>query len=164
MKLIDISTPNHPGTFAMVDDADFDHLNQRKWCLSRPNGYAVRMEGGRKTKITIYMHRAILKPSPGMQVDHINGNRLDNRRENLRTCTSAENNMNRRPTPGRALPKGVDWCAKDGRFRASIGVNKQTIHLGAFPTAAQAESARIEAAKKYHGEFARYNAITEDAK
>jgi len=155
MKLIDISTPKFHNTFTMVDDADYEYLNQWKWCMC-DKGYAQK-KGQRiagKSK-QIYMHLEIMKPSPGMLVDHRFGNKLDNRRENLRICTKAENQRNRKPTSGRTLPKGVDWRTKSRRFAAQISANNRQIHLGYFDTASEAEAAYIEAAKKYHGEFYR---------
>lgn len=152
MKLIDISTPKHPNTFTMVDDADYDWLNQWKWFMDGC-GYARRNQWIDGKQKTIFMHREILNPPPGMMGDHRFGNRLDNRRENLRICTRAENGMNQKPRIGRPLPKGVYWRAKHLRFRAQIRVKTRIIHLGQFHTASEAEAAYIEASKKYHGEF-----------
>lgn len=153
MKLIDISTPKYPNTFTMVDDEDYDWLNQWKWCFG--SRYVVRgkFENGRCR--TIYMHLEILKPPSGMQGDHRFGDKLDHRRENLRICTNAENNRNKKPTPGRTLPKGVYQVSAKHGFRARIKLNYVLINLGYFATEAEAETAYIEAAKKYHGEFAR---------
>lgn len=163
MKLIDISTPKYPNTFTMVDDEDFDWLNQWKWRMDR-FGYVRRSQRKDGKMLIIYMHVEILQPPTGMIGDHRFGNKLDHRRENLRIGTYSENNMNRRPNKSRTLPKGVSWRAKERRFRAKIGVNGHKIQLGAFRTVPEAEAAYIEAAKKYHGEFARQNTITEDAK
>lgn len=157
MKLIDISTRRHPNTFTMVDDADYDWLNQWKWCLKGVNGYVIRYESSNCGKLVYYMHREILKPPPGMLGDHRFGNKLDNRRENLRICTNAENVRNRSPKPGRSLPKGVYWNIRDRRFRAQIRVNGQRIGLGGFLTESEASEAYNAAAIKYHGEFARIN-------
>lgn len=82
--------------FAIVDDEDFEYLNQWKWKLST-NGYAIRCpsngktEDGRYKYTTIRMHRVIMKPSFGFETDHINFDRLDNRRSNLRNVTKDEN-------------------------------------------------------------------------
>jgi hypothetical protein len=153
VKLIDISTPKFPNTFAMVDDADYEHINQWKWRLDC-DGYARAHQSINGKRTSILMHREILKPPHDMLVDHRFGNKLDNRRENLRICTRSENNRNMKPTPGRALPKGVYWHARDRRFQAQIVVNNRNVHLGYFPTASEAEAVRLEASKKYHGEFA----------
>jgi hypothetical protein len=93
------------GKFAIVDNADFEWLNQWKWSATE-NGsswYARRQEGGRKHNVKIYMHRFILGilDSPKVIADHINRNGLDNRRSNLRKCTKAQNNSYRIPTTNR---------------------------------------------------------------
>lgn len=85
------------GRAALVDAEDYDFLMQWKWCVI--TGYAVRTTtraGGAKPK-TILMHRVIVAPPEGFFVDHINCNRLDNRRANLRICTPEENTLNRSP-------------------------------------------------------------------
>ena len=78
------------GKFALVDDEDYEWLSQWKWYCST-TGYAVR---GCKNRI-LYMHREIAKTKPGMLTDHINRNKLDNRKENLRFCSHRENMKNR---------------------------------------------------------------------
>lgn len=164
MKLIDISTPKYPDTFTMVDDADFDWLNQWKWAKSH-KGYAVRVTNKNGKCCKFIMHREILNPPPGMFVDHRFGDTLDNRRQNLRLCTNAENARNRKQRSGRALPKGVDWLPKRGRFQARIMVDYKSIHIGHFFTESEAEAAYDAAATKYFGEFARTNKnITEQMK
>jgi len=156
MKLIDISTPKHPNTFTMVDDADFDHLNQWKWRMD--NGSYVRRNQWMDGKIhTVFMHLEILQPALGMMGDHRFGNRLDHRRENLRICTPAENNRNRKPYVGRSLPKGIHWRPDKRKFRTQITVNYRVISLGHFRTESEATQAYNAAAIKYHGEFARPN-------
>lgn len=158
MKLIDISTKKHPNTFAIVDDDGFDFLNQWKWCVG-PCGYVARgqWEGGRVR--TIKLHHLVVSAPPGMQRDHINGNRLDNRRENLRVCTHAENGKNKKPRAGRSLFKGVSWRPDKGLFAAGIRANGRRLHLGYFRTEQDAASAYNDAAVKYYGEFASLNQI-----
>lgn len=83
------------GRYALIDDIDFDLVSAHKWCVSSVN-YAVkaiRLEDGKQH--TLLMHRFIMNPPPDMQIDHINGNTLDNRRKNLRICTRSENQRNR---------------------------------------------------------------------
>lgn len=162
MNLIDISTPRYPNTFTMVDDADYDWLNQWKWRRTR-RGYVVR-SSPRPNQKTIYMHLEILKPPPNMVGDHRFGNTLDNRRKNLRVCTHAENDRNKKPRIGRNLPKGVSREARCMRFRAQIAVNCKKIQLGRFLTASEAESAYNSAAIKYYGEFAWSNTSQEESK
>jgi hypothetical protein len=103
------------------------------------------------------MHRLLLNPPEGVEVDHINGNTLDNRRANLRICTHAENSRNRR---GRSNSKsGVKGVTPyPGGWRATINVNGKNVHLGCFTNIDDAAEAYDEAATRYYGEFARTNA------
>src|SRR5690242_17796567 len=102
------------------------------------------------------MHRVIMNASADIHVDRINGDGLDNRRENLRLCTRDENMMNRRKNSNNSSGyKGVD--RNKGKWRAYIQVDKKWIHLGYFSTAEQAAHAYDNAAKKYFGEFANTN-------
>lgn len=105
------------GYVAIVDDDDYERVCMYKWRASvmkpqmdgRVNVYAMRTVTVSKGKETTeYLHRAILRAEKGTQVDHINRNGLDNRKNNLRICTNAENNRNRLPSPGGASKfKGV---------------------------------------------------------
>lgn len=93
--------------------------------------------------------------SPGeMTIDHINGNKSDNRIANLRLATNAENQRNKGGHRTKAdLPKGVFWNKGKGRFHASIRLDTKLKHLGYFDTAEEAEAAYAKAAKEMHGEF-----------
>src|SRR5690606_8884630 len=118
-------------------------------------GYVARAKGGDAKMYRILMHRDILQTPPGRVSDHINGDKLDNRRENLRICTQAENARNLKPTSGRSMPKGVCWAPDRRRFRARIVVNYHIIQLGSFRTETEADAAYKAAAVEYFGEFAR---------
>src|SRR4051794_23713163 len=91
------------GSAILVDDGDFAWLNQWKWSISR--GYAVR----RATGENVRMHRLILGLKLGEYTDHVNGNRLDNRRSNLRKATMAQNNQNRASRGSKSGYRGVSW-------------------------------------------------------
>jgi len=94
-----------------------------------------------------------MQAAPDIEVDHIDRNRLNNSRSNLRLCTKSQNHMNK-PGVARPLPKGVYLGARGQRFRACIKVNRKSIHLGYFETVDAAVSARTRAVAKYHGEYA----------
>ncbi len=143
------------GKFALVDAADYDALSQYKWHLVAPGKlYAGRKEGGK----TIYMHRQIMQPPPGMLVDHINGNGLDDRRANMRICTNQQNMRNVRKRPGGdSIYKGVYYDKRRRTWYARIGHNGKNHHLGTFATEIEAARAYDRAARELFGEFACLN-------
>lgn len=159
-KLIDISTPKYPNTYAIVDDEDFEYLNQWKW-RQDADGYAIRLSYEKKEKRkSIRMHRLIMKPSIELQVDHINHNKLDNRKCNLRICSNFENSQNRKLQKNNKTGyKGVRWIIKDQKWRAEIVVNKKMLSLGYYINKNDAARAYNQAALKYRGEFANLNTI-----
>ena len=153
------------GKFALVDDEDYDLIMQWKWW--NKEGYAIReteinKHGERRKRKRFYMHRLINKTPDGMEVDHINGDKLDNRKENLRTCTRHQNIINRCSFKGASSKfKGVLWNVKLNKWRARIRLNKKDFHLGYFVHEKDAARAYNDAAIIYHGDFARLNQISD---
>lgn len=147
------------GQVALVDDADYDWLNQWKW--QETNGYATRKVFRNGVRTSLRMHRALvgLDVADGMQVDHINANPLDNRRSNLRLCSNGQNRQNCRGSQKTSRFKGVYYPKNERRCRASIRVNKHTIHLGTFDSETDAARAYNAAAMQHFGEFARLNEL-----
>lgn len=153
------------GEFALIDEEDWARLLEFTWHLTS-YGYAGRhalRELGespdRKTRV-FKMHRELLDIPQCMQVDHINGNRLDNRKSNLRAATNAQNNQNKRsPRNNRSGYKGVSWCKERNKWAAQIQVNGRQKNLGRFDNVEDAIRAYDEAARKLHGEFALTNAV-----
>jgi hypothetical protein len=141
------------GMAAIVDDDDYDFLMQWKWYF---NGrYAMRCINGKTTG----MHRLIAGTPAGVEVDHINGNKLDNRRANLRNCTRSENARNCSVRSDNTSGyKGVFWHKQHGKWSARIKLNGKRHHLGDFDTPTEAGAAYDKAAHEMHGEFARLNA------
>jgi hypothetical protein len=148
------------GKRAFVDDEDFERLSQWKWCAvkERDTYYAIH----RKDGYNIGMHRAILGFSrgDGKVIDHINGNGLDNRRENLRECLNRQNLYNRpKNKKSKSKFKGVTWHKATKKWRADIMANYKPISLGLYNSPQEAALAYNYAAVHYHGVFARLNII-----
>lgn len=143
----------------MVDDEDYELLAKRKWYFGG-RGYVVSAGKEENKKVLYRMHRLILNPPPGMVVDHINRDRLDNRRSNLRICTHQQNLWNQERKIGQKTSryKGV-WRRKD-KWRACIVKDGKTLHLGTHSSPEEAAMAYNLSAIKMHGEFARLNNFT----
>jgi hypothetical protein len=151
------------GGFALIDRADLSLIAGRTWRAAKLGRgshtlYAVVGSWNPKTKGVrlILMHRLILKARPGQNVDHVNGNGLDNRRRNLRFATHTQNMMNRRSYSGY---KGVSFESRIGRWRARITVNGITQSLGYFTTEHGAARAYNKAAREVWGARAHLNVI-----
>jgi hypothetical protein len=156
MKIISLGNSDE---FAVVDDEDFEKVNQFNWTLSA-NGYAYRRMARPERKV-VFMHRFILSfNDPSLDVDHINGKKLDNRKSNLRIATRSQNMKNSKAkSTNPSGYKGVNlrrfrWV---NTWRASIEVKGKQIHIGSFKTPEEAAHAYDQAAKKYFGEFAKLN-------
>jgi hypothetical protein len=149
------------GKFALVDDNDFDWLNQWKWCAAFNGGLwrAIRTKYDNNIKTTVFMHREImgLCGDGGQEVDHRNRNGLDNRRDNLRVCNHSENVCNRKVQKHTSIYKGVYWNTSRKGWQALIRSNLKSHYLGVFNSEVLAAKAYDEAAQKYHGEFAALN-------
>lgn len=140
------------GKYAIVDDEDFKWLNQWRWYY---DGRYARMNYKNKK---IHMHRLIMNTPKGMDTDHINGNGLDNRRCNLRICTSSQNHINTKKRKNNTSGyKGVFSCQLSKNWRAQIRYNHKSIHIGNFINKIQAAKAYNQKAKELFGEFARLN-------
>ncbi len=156
--------PLTKGQFALVDDEDFEFLNQWKWHASVRGElfYACRNRSLKEKMghMLIYMHRVIINLDRGdkTQIDHKDGNGLNNQRDNLRTCTPSQNRINRiAPTNSTSGLRGVTWSKGRKKWVAQIKIDKKTVNLGGFTSKEDAHQEYIKAAKTYHGEFARYD-------
>lgn len=143
------------GKIAIIDLADVHLIDHCNWHFSG-GGYAetnVRQADG--TFKMAKMHRVLMKTPPDMEVDHINGNCIDNRRgSNLRNCTHAQNMANVRIRKDNTSGfKGV--YPNKGKWKAQIRVDGQAIYLGTYATPAEAYAVYLAAAEKHFGEFAR---------
>lgn len=128
-----------------LSPCDFAKANQYRWFLQTADSglrYAVRIVNGK----AILLHRFLLDVhGRGNHVDHVNGDGLNNTRENLRVCTHSENMQNRRYGYGTSSHRGVCWRARDRRWQASVKLNGRIAYRKLFPDEAQAAVAAAAA-------------------
>lgn len=145
--------------FALVDEDDFLALSEFAWHRD-VGGYARRslpIVDGKRTG-SIAMHRQILNAPAGIEVDHINHVRLDNRRFNLRLATASQNHGNTRSLPGTSSRfKGVTWFKRYSLWRAQVKHQGKGFHIGYFADEEAAARAYDERAIAIWGEFACLN-------
>jgi hypothetical protein len=153
MKIIPVGKENH----ALIDDEDYELVKNYRWCecVKKGTTYAAACINGKM----VLLHRLILGVTdPKLEVDHINGIGLNNIRANLRVCTRQQNSFNRgsqKNTSSKYV--GVSFNKRTKSWAAAIGFNRKVINLGRYKDEVEAAKAYNEAAKVYHGEFARLN-------
>lgn len=152
--------PISKGHVVLVDDEDYEALSVHRWQAMRhancKSWYAYRITTVNQKRVAIYMHRQILGVTdPANEVDHRNGNGLDNRRSNLRIGTSNQNRFNvARYKSNTSGYKGVSRRSGTNRWSAAIKAYKQYFYLGSFASAEEAARAYDKAAREKHGEYA----------
>lgn len=135
------------GKEVIVDDEDYEFLSQFKWYYNK--GYAVR---GASPKIL--MHRVINKTKDGYDTDHINRNTLDNRKENLRTATRTENQINKNLQKNNTSGyKGVSWHKRINAWSVIVNYKKQQLHCGYYNDLEKAIMAHKKVNQWFHGDF-----------
>jgi len=151
--------PLTQGQFAIVDDKNFEWLNQWKWFAVNflYTYYAVRSVGKRPNRLIIRMHRQIMNAHKSQQIDHKNSNGLDNKEENIRFCTPSQNNANRRNVKHSSIYKGVFWNKARRKWRCQIMLFRKNYHLGYFDDEFEAANTYDAKAKELFGEFAHAN-------
>ncbi len=142
------------GSVALVDDEDFPYLSKWSWTFDE---YARRSGYANGQKKTIRMHRVIMNAKEGEVIDHIDGNKLNNQKKNLRFSTINGNCQNRKRIAGKMLPKGVTENKRGVSYMARIRVDRKLIYLGTFRDMDDAHNKYCEAAKIYFGENARFD-------
>lgn len=144
---------------ALVDNADFEWLNQWIWYAHKEKNtfYAFRTTDDMK------MHRLIMNAQKGQQTDHKNHNGLDNQRHNLRFCNNTQNlqNAQKHKSYGKqtcsSKYKGVCWDKTKKKWQTNICINKNMLTIGRFNSEIEAAKTYDNAARKFFGEFACLN-------
>jgi len=131
--------------FCILDDEDYEKYKKFNWWLSC--GYPARY----RKNGTIYMHREIMNTPKGMETDHINGDRLDNRKENLRICTTSENQCNRKKINGENRHRGI--TLRRNKWVVRICRNHKSFWLGSFEREIDAIKCWNAKAKELSGDF-----------
>ena len=146
-----------PIMYALVSDEDYENVNQRKWYPLKSRGTFYAVTNDHKNNTHIKMHRFLLKSKKHEIVDHINGNGLDNQRNNLRNVTSSQNSRNRQKQKNNTSGfKGVSFHKHTSKFQAKIKIGTRQIYLGIYEKAEDAHNAYCSAAVKYFGQYARF--------
>ena len=143
--------------WAMIDAGDVDRVKSIAWTLD-PRGYVAGRPAGFRTSTTLHRWLMLNGEKGGPVVDHIDGDKLNNRRANLRLCSQADNTRNTRL--GRNNTSGAKGVSLDvnGKWRARIWKDRKEIRIGTFDTAEEALAAYDKAAAELHGQFASPNA------
>jgi hypothetical protein len=149
--------PLTQGHFAIVDIDDYEAMSQYSWQLktNTSGGIYARARIDGKWK---FMHRLIMNPAASMDIDHINGNGLDNRRSNLRICTHANNSRNQRKSSKHKY-KGIYFDKHRNTWRAQIVVNGLHIKTTRYKTDKEAALAYNALALKHFGDYAHLNGV-----
>lgn len=163
MKKIPLHGKHGSGKFALVDDDDYPIVSPFKWYVAVISGLSRCMTCVKIDDEWVYlsMSRLIMSAKKGEVVDHENHDTLDNRKQNLRTCTNQQNNMNckKRIKKTSSKYKGVCWDKKNNKWSANISFNSKKTTIGRFHEEKAAAQAYDIMARKLHGEFAYYNNV-----
>lgn len=150
--------PLTQGYEAVIDAADVPLVDGRNWyaVTDGNTSYAVRADRSKHKQRIVSIHRVILGEPEGLDVDHVDGNGLDNRRANLRVATRSQNQWNQRlRIDNTSGYKGVHWDKAEGKWKARIRLNGTRISLGYYGTLDAAHEAYAKASAQLHGEFGR---------
>lgn len=158
MKNIALGGIKGEGKFTLVDDEDFKRLNKHKWNI-RSDKKGQEYIRTRFRGEDLYLHRHLLNAPKGVDVDHVDGNRLNNQKSNLRLCTRQQNSFNSKKRKQLSGYRGAYFIP--GRMKhpwvARYGYNYKTFNIGYFSTAIEAAKAYDMKVKELYGEFANLN-------
>lgn len=142
-----------------VSDADVGTLSRYSWCFDGRYAYRRETQNGKCKKI--YLHRQIMGfPRRGMDVDHINGDKLDNRRENLRVVSRSANELNKPKMQGKTSKyKGVHWHKHTSKWKVETKRNGEKYYIGVFDCEKEAAAAYNRKILELHGNIARLNKL-----
>lgn len=141
------------GSTVLVDDDDYEKLMEYRWNFS--GRYARRTYYNKGKYVSVLMHAFIMNTPKGMVTDHVNRNRRDNRKSNLRICTQRENSWNKSPSYKTSKYLGVGWNKQRNKWRARIDGKD----VGLFETEKEAAKKYNQKAKELHGKYAWLNDV-----
>jgi len=146
----EVELPLSDGTFCLIDSDDYERVASHRW-FANSYGYMVGKIGGRQVRLS----RFLLDAPAGMEVDHINRDVRDNRKDNLRICTHSQNQHNKgKMVPTSSRFKGVTWNKQRKRWRSYIFHDGRQEHLGFFTQEKDAARAYNAKALELWGVFA----------
>lgn len=158
-----VALPLSRGKVTLIDAADFEKVGRFKWTFATA-GYACRsIRRSDNSKQMVLLHRVLMDAKPEQDIDHINHDGLDNRRSNLRLCSTSENLRNARAKRnGVSKYKGVCWDKSRSCWKSEIRITHKRKYIGRFCSEEEAAKAYDKAARFYFGEFAYLNFPMED--
>jgi len=148
--------PLTKGKFATIDLEDVEQIGKYNWHM-HVKGYAIRTVRIKKLCTIVLMHRLINQTPEKLETDHKDGDKLNNRKSNLRSATTAQNQYNQHKIRGTSKFKGVHWAKNMKTWKAKIRENGKHFVIGFFPTELEAAKAYDKKAAEIFGEYAKVN-------
>jgi len=156
MKKIPLYQKGKIVAWSLVDDEDYERFSFKRWNLS-PFGYARSKYRKDNIEATCFLHRFIMNAQPGTILDHINGDKLDNRKSNLRFCTTSQNGYNRKRQKNNISGHaGIGWNKQFGKWKARIRRDQTPIYEEHFDDFDEAVREYRKNHKQLIGEFSPY--------